>query len=263
MQRQTDESLCLDGQRIHQQSRERTRGWCSARLGRLSEELGYSLDSAELGLWNSSHQCGMQRVLLGEVAAARQRSATREQGRSKTGIASLPHVRLALMSAPGPTGERQEHLDAIISFAGAGQRRRLFRGRDVLLIKWAIGDLPEGCRFLNTQLMFLKKKEKDPTSKLFDDVEWIRSLTEAQEISADVPEDSVMYDQQAVDPKKSAHSNGRLLAEIRTSHDGSLHSARVKLHLSRQQCDSSELDPRVVPRLLPSSTNSSTDEWAG
>ena len=53
------------------------------------------------------------------------------------------------------------------------------------------GDLPEECRFLlNTQLMFLKK-EKDPRSN-------IRSLTEAQEITADVPEESVLYDQQAV-----------------------------------------------------------------
>ena len=91
------------------------------------------------------------------------------------------------MSAPGSTGERQEHLDTTISFAGAGQRRRLFRGPG-----WAAGDVPEECRFLlNTQLMFLKK-EMEPTSKQFDDDEWIRSLTEAQEISADVPEDSVM-----------------------------------------------------------------------
>ena len=64
------------------------------------------------------------------------------------------------MSAPGPAG--QEHLDAIVSFTGAGQRRRLFRGLDILTIKWATGDLPEECRFLlNTQLMLLKK-EKDP-----------------------------------------------------------------------------------------------------
>ena len=63
-----------------------------------------------------------------------------------------------------------------------------------LTIKWAIGDLPAECRFLrNTQLMFLKK-EKDPTSKQFDDDEWIRSLTEAREITADVPEDSVLFD---------------------------------------------------------------------
>ena len=115
----------------------------------------------------------------------------REQGRSKSGIASLPRVKLSPMSAPGPAGERQEHLDAIVSFAGAGQKRRLCWGLDILTIKWATGDLPEECRFLlNAQLMFLKK-EKDPTSKQFDDDEWIRSLTEAQEVSTDVPEDSV------------------------------------------------------------------------
>ena len=116
----------------------------------------------------------------------------REQGRSKMGIASLPHVKLALMSAPCPTGERQEHLDAIISFAGAGQRRRLLQRLDIPTNKWATGDLLEECRFLlNTQLMFLKK-EKDPTSKQFDDDEWIRSLTEAQEVTADVPEHTVL-----------------------------------------------------------------------
>ena len=56
------------------------------------------------------------------------RSAMREQGRSKTGIASLPHVKLSPMSALASTGDRKEHLDAIVSFAGAGQRRRVFRG---------------------------------------------------------------------------------------------------------------------------------------
>ena len=62
----------------------------------------------------------------------------------------------------------------------------------------ATGDLPEECRLLlNAQLMFLKK-EKDPISKQFDDDEWIRSLTEAQEITAGVPEDSVLYGQQEV-----------------------------------------------------------------
>ena len=38
------------------------------------------------------------------------RGAMKEQGRSKTGLASLP-------SAPGPTVERQEYVDAVISFA--------------------------------------------------------------------------------------------------------------------------------------------------
>ena len=45
----------------------------------------------------------------------------------------------------------------------------------------------------------------------------IRSLTEAQEISADVPEDSVLCDQQAVHQKKvdPFHSNGRIPEEKR------------------------------------------------
>ena len=54
------------------------------------------------------------------------RRPMREQGRSETRLASLPHVKLALMSAPGPTGERQGHLDAVVAFGGAGQRR-MFR----------------------------------------------------------------------------------------------------------------------------------------
>ena len=53
-------------------------------------------------------------------------------------------------------------------------------------MKWETGDLPKECRLLlDTQLMFLKK-EKDPTTKQFDDDEWIRSLTETQEVTADI-----------------------------------------------------------------------------
>ena len=47
---------------------------------------------------------------------------TKQPGRSNTGIGSLPHVNLAPMSAPEPMGERQSHLDAIIAFAGGGQK---------------------------------------------------------------------------------------------------------------------------------------------
>ena len=46
------------------------------------------------------------------------------------------------------------------------------------------------------------KKEENPTSKHFDDDQRIRSLTEAQEVTAHVPEGSVTYVQQEVDPKK-------------------------------------------------------------
>ena len=51
------------------------------------------------------------------------------------GIASPPHVKLAPISAPGPTVEREEHLEAVISFGGAGQRRRPFRGLHILTTK--------------------------------------------------------------------------------------------------------------------------------
>ena len=161
--------------------------------------------------------------------------------------ASLLHVKLSPMSAPGPTGERQEHLDAVVAFAGAAQRRRLFPGLDILTIKWATGDLPEECRFqLNAQLMFLKK-EKDPTSKQFDDDEWIRSLTEAQEVTTDVPEDSVTYDQQEVDPKKvrpiqMERSCGN------TSRGDFWHSVKEKLQPSRLRCGRLEWVPQAALR---------------
>ena len=44
--------------------------------------------------------------------------------------------------------------------------------------------LPEECCFpLDTQLVFLKE-EKEPTTKMVDDDEWIQSLTEAEAIIA-------------------------------------------------------------------------------
>ena len=87
-------------------------------------------------------------------------------------------------------------------FRGSWSEEALVRCLDILTIKWVTADLSEECRILlNTQLMSLKK-EKDPTAKQFDDDEWIRSLQEAQEVTTDVPEDSVTCDQQDVDPKK-------------------------------------------------------------
>ena len=82
-------------------------------------------------------------------------------------------------------------------------------------MKWATGDLQEKCQFLlNTQLTFFKKEE-DPTSMQFDDDERIRLLAEAQDVTTDIPEDSVTYGQQAADhPKSSARSDGRVLAEM-------------------------------------------------
>ena len=162
---------------------------------RLPQELDYSPDSTD----SSSAECAKAaRIAWGGGRYKLARSAIREQGRSKTGVASLIHVKLSPMSAPGPTGERQEHLDAVVSFAGAGQRRRLFRGLDILTIKWAIGDLLECCFLLNTQLMFVKNdKDRLRSSSTM-------TSAEAHEATTDILEDSVTYDQRDVDPQESS-----------------------------------------------------------
>ena len=67
-----------------------------------------------------------------------------------TGSRVAPHVKLAPMGAPWPSAERQEHLDAVIACAGAGQWRRIFRVLDVLTVKRSTGDLPD-CRFFLTR----------------------------------------------------------------------------------------------------------------
>ena len=77
------------------------------------------LRSSRNGTHPTSAECAKAARIAwrgGSYKAAR--SAMREQGRFRTGIASLPHVKLSPISAPGPTGEQQEHLDAIVSFAG-------------------------------------------------------------------------------------------------------------------------------------------------
>ena len=112
----------------------------------------------------------------------------------------MPHVKLASLSVPGRTGDRQEHLDAITFFTVAGQRRRSgdstsshFRGQSATYQKNADSSSTRSPR---------SWRKRSPTTKLFDHDEWFRPLTEAQEITADVLENSVTYDQQVVDPKK-------------------------------------------------------------
>ena len=96
--------------------------------------------------------------------------------------------------------------------------------------------------------MFLKK-EKDPTSKQFDDDWWIRSPTEAQEVSTDVPEDSITCDQEEADPRKSsAHSEGSVPAEVCLTTTAS-RSAKEKLLPWRRRCARSELVPQAALRL--------------
>jgi hypothetical protein len=131
-------------------SAEEKRQWTESLIPRSSDATIAHPDHAAIAA------ARMQAWGKGDANAAK--AAMREVGRNKTGQASLPHVRLAPLSAPGPTGDRQEHLDAVVDLAGAGQRRRLFRALDQLTVRWAIGDLPVCCRWLlNTQALFLKK----------------------------------------------------------------------------------------------------------
>ena len=112
----------------------------------------------------------------GDIARAKadMRQACRTPGRGP----ALPWVHLPPLTAPGPTGDRQEHLDDIMKGAGASQRRRLTRCLDELTVRWATNQLPRACRWvLNTQVLFLVKGHT-PTSKEFDDNEWLSTLPE-------------------------------------------------------------------------------------
>ena len=161
----------------------------------------------------------------------------------------MPHVKLASMSAPGRTGDRQEHLDAITFFTGAEQRRRSgdstssqFSGQSATYQKNADSSSPRSsCSW----------RKRRPTTKSFDHDEWFRPLTEAQEITADVLENSVTYDQQAVDPKKVRPIQiGEFLRKY--AHDDSSRSAKEKLPPSLTAM------PKVLPRLSPCFASSST-----
>ena len=66
-----------------------------------------------------------------QVGAERDEGARSKQNR----YSSLRHLKLSPLSAFDPTGEQQEHLDAVVCFAGAGQRRHLFWRLDILTIK--------------------------------------------------------------------------------------------------------------------------------
>ena len=209
----------------------------------MSKELDYSPHSAKLGHWNSSRQCRV----LGVGEGTKQRGAlcgskaASEQISLRCRTSNWRPRKLQAQQVSGrhiwtPSSPPQE----------PDRRGACFGDSTFSRKKWATGDLPEECRFLlNTQLMFLKN-EKDPTSKQFDYDEWIRSLTRPQEITADVPEDSVMSDQQEVDTqKKFGPFRWRSSCES-MSHDDFWRSAKEKLQPSRQRCGSSELDPKVV-----------------
>ena len=127
----------------------------------------------------------------GDPAAARE--ALRQAGKRPGGPPKIPWAHLSPLTAPGPSGERQEHLDDVMEAAGPRQRRRLLRALDTLAVLWAVNQLPSTCAWLlNTQILFLRK-DREPRDKTFDDEAWVASLARDWEDDGDggapVPEE--------------------------------------------------------------------------
>ena len=63
------------------------------------------------------------------------------------------------LTAPGPTGERPEHLELALSEAGYRSRKRLLKALDVLTAQWAVGGITDHAAWmLDTQLIWLRKQ---------------------------------------------------------------------------------------------------------
>ena len=98
------------------------------------------------------------------------------------------------MSAPGPTGDRQEQLDDILRSCGPAVTRRLVRALDELTVRQAAGTLAEARRWLlNTQLLFLRK-DVESKNKDFDDEQW---TLEDHPWDVDIPEAEMMTQEEA------------------------------------------------------------------
>jgi len=114
--------------------------------------------------------------------------AMRQAGRSAGSPPKLPWVRLPPLSAPGPSGERPEHLEDILNSTHTSAKRKLLRALDKLTVRWATGSLPDTCRWLlNTRVMFLRK-DREPVDNDFDDVDWLTTLSEEDVTNAAPPD---------------------------------------------------------------------------
>jgi hypothetical protein len=84
----------------------------------------------------------------------------------------IPVPSFPALSAPGPTGERAEHLRECTECRHVGAKRRFYRALDLLTVKAARGALPSSAKWLlNTALVFLKKGDGDEAAD--DDQEWL------------------------------------------------------------------------------------------
>ena len=124
----------------------------------------------------------------GDFAQARKEMQT--AGRRPDSPPGIPWAKLAPWSAAGPTGDRQEHLEAMQRASSPAQRRRLNRVLDELAVRWATNLLPASCRWLLNTLAVFLRKSRAPTSKVFDDEEWLR-VVQTHEWAQDIPESDI------------------------------------------------------------------------
>eukprot|EP00973_Karenia_brevis_P094219 12421357-Karenia_brevis.AAC.1 len=86
-------------------------------------------------------------------------------------------VSLPSLTAPGPTGERPEHLRDCLSMHHVSGRRRLLRALDALTVQWAAGSVTNEARWLlNTSLTWLKKGAEVHLPE--DDAVWLSDVLE-------------------------------------------------------------------------------------
>ena len=120
----------------------------------------------------------------GDIAQAKQEmlESVADSARANGKAPVLPWVRLAPMTAAGPSGERQEHMDAILHHAGASHRRRLKRALNDLTMKWATGTAGSAHRWLLNTLVIFLHKQKEAADKTFEDAEWLvlQEMTEQE-----------------------------------------------------------------------------------
>lgn len=92
---------------------------------------------------NAAKECAWGGGDVREARIEMRAAARRTDNRS-----GIPTAKNAPWSAPGPTGDRQEHYDDMVNACTPGQKRGLNRALDELTIKWAINALPPTCRWL-------------------------------------------------------------------------------------------------------------------
>ena len=93
----------------------------------------------------------------------------------ETGFTHIPLPSFPALSAPGPSGERGEHLEQAACCPHVSMRKRFRKALDAMTLLAAQGNLPdEAAWILNTAVTYL---DKTKTQNMDEDEEWLWQLT--------------------------------------------------------------------------------------